>query len=89
LGKCCRRDTQSNPDIARFKNCQAHFQRMEQRQSVRQVPAYEAEVVNPCVPALSCRPGGESVIPPRDQIAVPLGCVLAGLDTKLAGGAER
>jgi len=41
---CFRRGTQFDLDLAQFKNCLAHFERMQQRPSVRQLMAYEAEV---------------------------------------------
>ena len=41
---CFRRGTQFNLDLAQFKNCLMHFERMQQRPSVRQVLAYEQEV---------------------------------------------
>ena len=41
---CFRRGTQFNLDLSRFKNCTAHFERMQQRPSVRKLLAYEAEV---------------------------------------------
>ena len=41
---CFRRGTQFNLDLSQFKNCTAHFERMQQRPSVRKLLAYEAEV---------------------------------------------
>jgi glutathione S-transferase len=41
---CFRRGTQFNLDLSRFKNCTAHFERMEQRLSVQKLLAYEQEV---------------------------------------------
>ena len=43
---CFRRATQFNLDLGRFKNCQAHFARLQQRPSVKQLFAYEAEVLS-------------------------------------------
>jgi glutathione S-transferase len=43
---CFRRGTQFNLDLAQFKNCTAHFERMQQRLSVRKLLAYEHEVQN-------------------------------------------
>jgi glutathione S-transferase len=42
---CFRRGTQFNLDLAQFKNCLAHFERMKQRPSVRKLVAYEPEVL--------------------------------------------
>jgi glutathione S-transferase len=42
---CFRRGTQFNLDMSRFRNCQAHFARMQERSSVRKLNAYEAEVL--------------------------------------------
>ncbi len=41
---CFRRATQFNLDLAAFRNCQAHFERMKQRPSVQKLLAYEKEV---------------------------------------------
>ena len=41
---CFRRGTQFNLDLSQFKNCIAHFERMQQRPSVRKLLAYEQEV---------------------------------------------
>ena len=41
---CFRRATQFELDLAGFKNCQAHFQRMQGRESVKKLLAYEKEV---------------------------------------------
>jgi glutathione S-transferase len=41
---CFRRGTQFNLDMSGFKHCLAHFARMQQRPSVQQLLAYEAEV---------------------------------------------
>jgi glutathione S-transferase len=41
---CFRRGTQFNLDLSQFKNCMAHFERMQQRPSVRKLLAYEQEV---------------------------------------------
>src|SRR5205085_993022 len=41
---CFRRGTQFNLDLAQFKNCSMHFERMQQRPSVRKLLAYEHEV---------------------------------------------
>ena len=41
---CFRRGTQFNLDLSQFKNCLAHFERMQERPSVRKVFAYEHEV---------------------------------------------
>jgi glutathione S-transferase len=41
---CFRRATQFDLDLASFRNCQAHFERMKQRPSVQKVLAYEKEV---------------------------------------------
>jgi glutathione S-transferase len=40
-----RRGTQFGLDLSAFKNCQAHFARMQERPSVRKVLAYEADVL--------------------------------------------
>jgi len=40
-----RRGTQFGLDLSTFKNCQAHFARMQERPSVRKVLAYEADVL--------------------------------------------
>jgi glutathione S-transferase len=42
---CSRRGTQFNPDLAQFKNCLGHFERMKHRPSVRKLVAYEQEVL--------------------------------------------
>jgi len=42
---CFRRGTQFNLDLAQFKNCLAHFERMQQRPSVQKLLAYEQEVL--------------------------------------------
>ncbi|HTV87625.1 MAG TPA: glutathione S-transferase family protein [Stellaceae bacterium] len=42
---CFRRATQFRLDLAQYRNCQAHFARMQQRPSVQKVLAYEAEVL--------------------------------------------
>jgi len=41
---CFRRGTQFKLDLAPFKNCIAHFERMQERDSVKKVLAYEKEV---------------------------------------------
>ena len=41
---CFRRGTQFNLDLSQFKNCTAHFERMQQRPSVRKLLTYEQEV---------------------------------------------
>ena len=41
---CFRRGSQFNLDLSQFENCMAHFERMQQRPSVRKLLAYEAEV---------------------------------------------
>ena len=41
---CFRRATQFNLDLTGFKNCTAHFVRMESRKSVQKLLAYEKEV---------------------------------------------
>ena len=41
---CFRRGTQFNLDLSQFKNCMAHFDRMQQRPSVQKLLAYEQEV---------------------------------------------
>lgn len=41
---CFRRGTQFKLDLAQFPNCLAHFERMQQRGSVRKALAFEAEV---------------------------------------------
>jgi glutathione S-transferase len=43
---CFRRGTQFNLDLSQFKNCTAHFERMEQRPSVRKLLNYEKEVLS-------------------------------------------
>jgi glutathione S-transferase len=43
---CFRRATQFSLDLGRFTNCQAHFARLQQRPSVKQAFAYEAEVLS-------------------------------------------
>lgn len=42
---CYRRATQFNLDLSGFKNCNAHFDRMEHRSSVRKLLDYEKEVL--------------------------------------------
>ena len=41
---CFQRGTQFNLDVSQFNNCMAHFERMQQRPSVRKLLAYEQEV---------------------------------------------
>ena len=41
---CYRRATQFNLDLSDFKNCNAHFVRMESRKSVQKLLAYEKDV---------------------------------------------
>jgi glutathione S-transferase len=41
---CYRRGTQFSLDLAQFKHCTAHFERMKQRPSVQKLLAYEKEV---------------------------------------------
>ena len=41
---CFRRGVQLGLDLAPFAHCRAHFERLQQRPSVRKVLAYEAEV---------------------------------------------
>ena len=41
---CFRRATQFNLDLSQFKNCIAHFDRMNRRPSVQKLLAYEQEV---------------------------------------------
>ena len=41
---CLRRATQFELDVAKFANCQAHFQRMQMRASVQKALAYEKTV---------------------------------------------
>jgi glutathione S-transferase len=41
---CFCRGTQFNLDLSQFKNCMAHFERMQQRPSVQKLLAYEQEV---------------------------------------------
>jgi glutathione S-transferase len=41
---CYRRGTQFNLDMAQFKNCTAHFERMKARPSVQKLFAYEQQV---------------------------------------------
>jgi glutathione S-transferase len=41
---CYRRATQFNLDLSGFKNCNAHFVRMESRKSVQKLLAYEKDV---------------------------------------------
>ena len=41
---CFRRGTQFELDLARFKNCTAHFQRMQTRPSVQKLLAFEKSV---------------------------------------------
>jgi glutathione S-transferase len=43
---CFRRGTQFNLDLSEFKNCMAHFERMQQRPSVRKLLTYEQEVLS-------------------------------------------
>jgi glutathione S-transferase len=43
---CFRRATQFELPLSQFANCMAHFERMQQRPSVRKVLAYETEVRN-------------------------------------------
>ncbi len=41
---CFRRATQFELDLASFNNCQAHFERMQGRESVKKLLAYEKDV---------------------------------------------
>ena len=41
---CFRRATQFEIDLSGFKNCTAHFERMQQRPSVQKVLAFEKSV---------------------------------------------
>jgi glutathione S-transferase len=41
---CYRRGTQFNLDLAQFKHCTAHFERMKQRPSVQKLLAFEQQV---------------------------------------------
>jgi glutathione S-transferase len=41
---CFRRGAQLNVELAQFKNCSAHFERMKERASVRKVLAFEQSV---------------------------------------------
>jgi glutathione S-transferase len=41
---CFRRGTQFDLDLSRFKNCMAHFERMQTRPSVQKLLAYEKSV---------------------------------------------
>lgn len=41
---CFRRGTQFDLDLAQFRNCTAHFERMKQRPSVQKLLAYEQQV---------------------------------------------
>ena len=43
---CFRRGTQFNLDLSEFKNCIAHFERMQQRPSVKKLLSYEQEVLS-------------------------------------------
>ena len=43
---CFRRGTQFNLDLSQFKNCTAHFARMQQRPSVKKLLSYEQEVLS-------------------------------------------
>jgi glutathione S-transferase len=43
---CFRRGTQFNLDLSEFENCMAHFERMQQRPSVRKLLTYEQEVLS-------------------------------------------
>jgi len=43
---CFRRGTQFNLDLSQFKNCIAHFERMQQRPSVKKLLSYEQEVLS-------------------------------------------
>lgn len=43
---CFRRGTQFKLDQSQFKHCTAHFERMQQRPSVKKLLAYEAEVLS-------------------------------------------
>jgi glutathione S-transferase len=42
---CFRRGTQFNLELAQFKNCLAHFDRIQRRPSVQKLLAYEQEVL--------------------------------------------
>jgi glutathione S-transferase len=42
---CFRRGTQFNLDLSVFKNCLAHFERMQQRPSVQKLLTYEQDVL--------------------------------------------
>jgi glutathione S-transferase len=41
---CFRRGTQFELDLAKYKNCQAHFDRLQKRSSVQQCIAHEKAV---------------------------------------------
>ena len=43
---CFRRGTQFQLDLAQFKNCMAHFERMQRRPSVQKLLAYEQQVLS-------------------------------------------
>lgn len=43
---CFRRGTQFDLDVSEFKNCRAHFERMQERPSVKKAIAYEADVLS-------------------------------------------
>jgi glutathione S-transferase len=42
---CFRRGTQFDLDLSQFRNCLAHFERMQQRPSVQELLAYEQDVL--------------------------------------------
>jgi glutathione S-transferase len=43
---CCRRGTQLGVDLSGFRNCLAHYERMQQRASVQKVVAFEKSVMD-------------------------------------------
>jgi len=43
---CCRRATQFGIDLTGYKNCWAHFQRMQRRPSTQKLLAFEKEVLD-------------------------------------------
>ena len=43
---CCRRAGQFDFDLSEFKNCRAHFERMQTRASVQKLLAYEKQVLD-------------------------------------------
>jgi glutathione S-transferase len=69
---CFRRGIQFNLDLAQFKNCLAHFERLKQRQSVRKLVSYEQEVLSAFAQAAD-HAGRVSVAPMIERSRPPEG----------------